>query len=233
MRGSHTDGTSSNQSRLTRMCTVDRTQRPCRIRSLESEGVGRDGLWGGGGVVNRPMRGDTDLAAGEDTSSGRPSQFSAVFREQYPRAVRLAYLYCGDSYMAEDAVADAMANVFVRWRAGKVREVGPYLRRAVVNEVRRSGRRKVVARRHRERRRGDLRGGRASTDTVEDRDEMLVALQQLPERQRLAVVLRYYERLSELETAEVMGITVGGVKSQTSRALEHLRALLATEEAGS
>lgn len=187
----------------------------------------------GGGVMRRPVRDDADLDAGVDPSSGRASQFSEVFREQYRRAVRLAYLYCGDPYLAEDAVADAMANVFVRWRAGKVQEIGPYLRRAVVNEVRRAGRRKVVARRHLERRRGDLRGGRASTDTIEDRDEMLVALQRLPERQRLAVVLRYYERLSEVETAEVMGITVGGVKSQTSRALDHLRELLATEEAGS
>lgn len=156
--------------------------------------------------------------------------FTEVFREHYPRVVRLAYLHCGDRHRAEDAVAEAMAKVYVRWRAGTVRSIGPYLRQAVVNEVRQAARRGVVADRARARRRGDLRGVRAVDEDVADRDELLPALQQLPERQRLAIVLRFYEELSAGEAAAVMGISAGGVKSQTSRGLQALQRLLRDEE---
>jgi DNA-directed RNA polymerase specialized sigma24 family protein len=57
-------------------------------------------------------------------------------------------------------------------------------------------------------------------------DEVLVALRSLPRRQQVAVVLRHYCDLSEADTAAVMGITVGGVKSQTSKGLAALRAVL-------
>lgn len=168
------------------------------------------------------------------TAAGSPdgdTRFAEVFREHYPRVVRLAYLYCGNRHEAEDAAADAMAKVFLRWRSGHVREVGPYLRRAVINEVRGHGRHRGVVLRFLERRQGDDRGARIDTDVVDDRDEMIGALQQLPERQRLAVVLRYYAQMSEAEAADLMGVSVGGVKSQTSRGLDHLRTLLTTEEA--
>lgn len=173
-------------------------------------------------------------AGAPPSATGRPAtdtRFAELFREHYPQVVRLAYLYCGDRHAAEDAAADAMAKVYLRWRRGQVRELGPYLRRAVINEVRGHGRHRGVVLRFLERRQGDDRGARIDTDGVEDRDEMIQALQQLPEGQRMAVVLRYYEQLSEAEAADVMGVTVGGVKSQTSRGLDHLRALLTTEEA--
>lgn len=149
--------------------------------------------------------------------------FAEVFRDHYPRVMRLAYLQCGDRDRAEDAVAEAMSKVYVRWRAGGVEHVGPYLRRAVVNEVLQDVRRRASAERARARSRGDLRGVRTTADDLGDRDELIRTLQRLPDRQRLAVVLRYYEQLSEAETAEVMGIGVGGVKSQTSRGLARLK----------
>lgn len=154
---------------------------------------------------------------------GEPVSFAELFADHYPRVVRLAYLQCGDRDRAEEAVAEAMAKVYVRWRAGKVDRVGPYLRRAVVNEVLQDVRRRAASDRARVRQRGDLRDVRTTADELADRDEVLRALRRLPARQRLAVVLRYYEQLSEAETAEVMGIGVGGVKSQTSRALGRLR----------
>ena len=157
-----------------------------------------------------------------------PNSFAEVFRDHYPRVMRLAFLQCGDRVRAEDAVAEAMAKVYVRWRAGAVEQIGPYLRRAVVNEVLQDVRRRVSAERALARTKGDLRGVRAAADEVADRDELLQALQRLPDRQRLAVVLRHYEQLSEAETADVMGIGVGGVKSQTSRGLARLKEELLT-----
>lgn len=160
------------------------------------------------------------------------NSFADVFEAHYVRAVRLAYLHCGDRHRAEDAVAEAMAKVYVRWRQGKIHDVGRYLRQAVVNQVRQGARRRAVADRAIHRRRGDLRGVRTVDDDIAARDEMMRALQQLPDGQRLAVVLRYYEQLSVAETAEVMGIGTGGVKSQTSRGLAGLRELLGVGEDG-
>lgn len=154
-------------------------------------------------------------------SEGVP--FAEVFVDHYPRVMRLAFLQCGDRTRAEDAVAEAMAKVYVRWRAGAVEHVGPYLRRAVVNEILQEVRRRSAADRALARTRGGLRGVPAAAEEVADRDEVLRVLQRLPDRQRLAVVLRYYEQLSEAEAAEVMGISVGGVKSQTSRGLARLK----------
>ncbi len=61
-------------------------------------------------------------------------------------------------------------------------------------------------------------------EPVDDRDRLRRALAELPARQRAMVVLRFYEDLSEAETAEALGVSVGTVKSTTSRALARLRA---------
>lgn len=169
--------------------------------------------------------GDTGGNAATDTGPDMTERvaFAELFHDHYPRVMRLAHLHCGDRARAEDAVAEAMAKVFVRWRAGRVEHVGAYLRRAVVNEILQDVRRRASADRARARSGGDVRGVRDATEDLADRDELVMALQRLPDRQRLAVVLRYYEQLTEGETAEVMGIGVGGVKSQTSRGLARLR----------
>ena len=63
------------------------------------------------------------------------------------------------------------------------------------------------------------------TAVVDQRDQLVRMLTQLPSRQRTTIVLRYWEELSEAETAEVMGCSVGTVKSATSRGLQRLREL--------
>lgn len=164
----------------------------------------------------------------------RPDQdgFAAVFDAHHRSAVRLAYLLVSDPHQAEDVVAEAFTKVFVRWSRGGVRDVERYLRRAVVNEANSRLRRRYLERRVAEERSGDARGIRRVDDHASDRDAVWGAVRRLPERQRAVVVLRFYEDLSEAETAEVLGCSRGTVKSQTSRAVARLHQLLDTEGVG-
>jgi RNA polymerase sigma-70 factor (sigma-E family) len=162
------------------------------------------------------------VRAGTDRES-----FAAVFNAHHRQAVRLAYLLTSDPHQAEDVVAEAFAKVYVRWQRGEVRDVGAYLRRAVANEANSKLRRRYLERREAQRRAGDDRGVRTVDDSAADHDQVWQAIQRLPDRQRKAVVLRYYEDLSEAETAEILGCSVGTVKSQVSRGLARMQELLA------
>ncbi|MDQ3709429.1 MAG: SigE family RNA polymerase sigma factor, partial [Actinomycetota bacterium] len=102
---------------------------------------------------------------------------------------------------------------------------------AVVNEVNSRFRRLALERREADRRSGDDRGARGVEEQHADADVVFAALHLLPRRQRTAVVLRYYADLSEVDTAEVMGVSVGTVKSSVFRGLARMRAALDQEEA--
>jgi RNA polymerase sigma-70 factor (sigma-E family) len=156
-------------------------------------------------------------------SAGEPEAFAEIVAAEHDRALRLAYLLAGDRDAAEDAVAEAFARTYEKWRAGKVGDVGPYVRRAVHNQVK--NQRRAIARRraHEQRRRGDDRGQAGPTGQVAARDTLLDLLERLPHRQRAAIVLRYYEGCSEAETAEALGCRPGTVKSLTSRGTQALR----------
>ena len=161
------------------------------------------------------------VRAGVDQDS-----FATVFNAHHRQAIRLAYLLTSDADQSEDIVAEAFAKVYVRWSKGEVRDVGAYLRRAVANEANSKLRRRYLERREGQRRHGDDRGVRTVDDGAADRDQVWQAIQRLPDRQRAAVVLRYYEDLSEAETAEILGCSVGTVKSQVSRGLARMQQLL-------
>jgi RNA polymerase sigma factor (sigma-70 family) len=120
--------------------------------------------------------------------------FDELYERHATRALRLAVLLVGDHDRAEDLVADAFARVLPHWRRGSVLDFGPYLRTALVNGFRARIRRD--AREH----------GLASPvgdpevdlgDLIADRSLLAAALRQLPDRQRCAIVLRYYEDLPE------------------------------------
>jgi RNA polymerase sigma-70 factor (ECF subfamily) len=139
---------------------------------------------------------------------------------------RLAYLMTGDRGEAEDVVQAALTQVYLAWpRIEKRGAVGAYSRKVLVREVL-SGRR---------RRRVQLvlsatlpqPAGSDQLAQVDDRDAMQQALLQLPARQRAVVVLRYYDDLSETQTAAALGITTGAVKTHASRGLGRLREVLA------
>jgi RNA polymerase sigma-70 factor (sigma-E family) len=152
--------------------------------------------------------------------------FAEVYAAHHAEALRVAYLLTGDPHRAEDAVADAFIKVYRRWAAGGVDQPRAYIRRAVVNEVNSRFRRLALERREAAKQHGDDRGVRSAEDQLADTDELFAALQQLPERQRTAIVLRYYSDLSEAETAAAMGVSVGTVKSSVSRGLSKLRGLV-------
>ncbi len=135
------------------------------------------------------------------------------------RLLRTAVLLTGDHHRAEDLVQDALIKVALRWRRLRSENPEAYARRVLVHDN--------ISwwRRHR---RESLReaepGSLPSADGSVDRRLMLAeALARLTPRQRSVVVLRYYEDLSASQTAELMGVSIGTIKSQTHLALRRLR----------
>jgi RNA polymerase sigma-70 factor (sigma-E family) len=161
--------------------------------------------------------------------------FAQLFEDQRRGALRLAFAMTGDAHIAEDVVAEAFARTFRNWAAGRVHDPESYVRRAVVNEVRSTWRRLEVRRRHaaRERRTAQLSPSSSAIDRIGDVDVMQRALQTLSPRVRAAVVLRIVEDLSERQTAEVLGCSVGSVKGYLSRGLDRLREELGAGEGDS
>ena len=167
------------------------------------------------------------VAGLERTQTGE--QFAGVYAAHHAEALRLAYLLCGNRERAEDAVAEAFVRVYRSMGRSEIREPRAYVRRAVVNEVNSRFRRLALERREALRRTGDARGTRGADEDLVEHDRVFAALRQLSQRQRAAVVLRFYEDLPEKAIAEAMGISIGTVKSTLSRGLEKLRSLLGEE----
>ncbi|MFC7547292.1 SigE family RNA polymerase sigma factor [Plantactinospora sp. GCM10030261] len=155
------------------------------------------------------------------------------FREfveiRYADLLRTAYLLTGSRHAAEDLVQNALMRAMRHWR--RVDEPMAYVRRIMVNERvslwHRVGSREFLAgvtgawRLHTDRGRS-----RDVANDVAVRDEVLTALQSLPPRMRAVLVLRYWDDLSEAQIAEMLGCSAGTVKSQASRGLARLRAVL-------
>lgn len=152
--------------------------------------------------------------------------FAAIYAAHRDRAVGLAYLLVGDHHQAEDVVAETFTKVYARWRRGEVRDVGAYVRRAVANEANSRLRRRYLERAVASRRTGDARGVQLLDDAAAERSVLWAALGQLSQAQRTVLVLRYFEDLSEAETAEVLGCSVGTVKSRAARGIARLDVLV-------
>ncbi|HXJ66137.1 MAG TPA: SigE family RNA polymerase sigma factor [Actinomycetota bacterium] len=159
------------------------------------------------------------------TTMGTVRIEGGVLAEMYaryaPEALRLAYLLTGDATLAEDLAHDAFVRV-----AGRLLHLRDpagfqaYLRTTILNLARSHFRRRAVERKFAERQSGPRPVAPAD---LSDRDEMRTALLTLPVRQRTAIVLRYYEDLSEEQTARVMRCRPQAVKSLVSRAMTSLR----------
>ncbi|SCL55961.1 RNA polymerase sigma-70 factor, sigma-E family [Micromonospora citrea] len=144
--------------------------------------------------------------------------------------LRTAYLLSGDWATAEDLLQTALTKTYLAWkRLGGIEAIEPYARRVMVNTSTSWWRRRW----HGERPTETL-PERAAVDEIEqqlDRDLLWRHLSALPTRQRAVLVLRYYEDMSESQTAALLGISPGTVKSQTSRALGTLRRRMGAEAA--
>ena len=149
-------------------------------------------------------------------------QFRQYVAARSPALLRTAYLLTGNRADAEDLLQTALAKTYLSWERIRDREaVDGYVRRVLVNTRTSVWRRRRVD----EHPTDELpeRPGRDATADLDLHDALWTALSGLPRRQRATVVLRYYEDLSEAETAQVLGVSVGTVKSTTSRALQKLR----------
>jgi len=150
--------------------------------------------------------------------------FAEYVSARWAALLRTAHLLTGDSASAEDLVQTTLVKAYVAWqRITRADSVDAYIRKMLLNEYlsqqRKAGRRAA---------RGPLvaLADIAPTDPAEDRLDLWATVQTLPPRQRAVLVLRYYEDLTEAETAHLLGITTGTVKSQTHAALRTLRGRL-------
>jgi RNA polymerase sigma-70 factor (sigma-E family) len=152
-------------------------------------------------------------------------EFTEFVRREWASLYRTAYLMLNDHGLAEDLVQSALAKTYVVW--GRVRDSDSpraYVRTTLVHTASSWFRR---------------RGWKSelTTDTLpepahaelEVASGVMEALAQLPPGQRAVVVLRFHEDLSVAETARLLNLSTGTVKSQTSHALAKLRTLLATD----
>ena len=156
-----------------------------------------------------------------DTDGGE--DFSAFATSRWPGLVRLAFGLTGDRGLAEDIAQIALARAYVAWRrVSRANDPDAYLRRILINASNRRFRRRRVT---------EQPGDPPDTpvdgpaDLVGERAALLTALHQLPPRQRAVIVLRYWEQLSQAETAAALGCSEGAVKSSASRGLQRMRDL--------
>jgi RNA polymerase sigma-70 factor (sigma-E family) len=150
-------------------------------------------------------------------------RLAELYGRHAPGALRLAYLLTGDRSAAEEIVQDAFVKLWGKFHnLQDPQTFGGYLHRTVTNLSRSHGRR--LARRRRI-------GGRIDTPPareplLDEREALWRGLLQLPVRQRTAIFFRYYEDLTEAQTADVLGVSVGAVKSLTQRGMQKLREVI-------
>jgi RNA polymerase sigma-70 factor (sigma-E family) len=158
----------------------------------------------------------------EGARVAQPVPFDDWVAARGPALLRLAYTLTGNAADAEDVVQEALARALPRWeRISRVDNLDAYVRRMVVN-AHTSWWRKF---RRRESPVEQVRESAASPAGLqpEERAGLWHACQRLPEAQRTAIVLRYYEQLEYDEIAELTGVREGSVRSRVSRGLSALR----------
>ena len=159
---------------------------------------------------------------------GSVAQRSKGLGELYERhsaeALRFAYLLTGDPQLAEDLVQDAFVRMIGRFAdLRRADAFGTYLKRTIVNLSYGQFRRRRLERAYLERERALLNRDGIRQPDMEEHDEMIARLQKIAPRQRAVLVLRYYEDLSERQTAEALGCSVRTVKSLAARGMEGMR----------
>jgi RNA polymerase sigma-70 factor (ECF subfamily) len=168
------------------------------------------------------------VAAGRAARADIDREFREFVTARSPALLRTAFLLGGDWATAEDLLQVALTKTYLAWlRLGTIDAVEPYARRVLVNTATSWWRRRWHGERPTE-----VLPDMAAPDGLDERlerDRLWRHVITLPARQRAVLVLRFYEDQSEAETARLLGVSVGTVKSQCARALASLRARLAAE----
>ncbi|HEY5335471.1 MAG TPA: sigma-70 family RNA polymerase sigma factor [Mycobacteriales bacterium] len=155
----------------------------------------------------------------------REEAFDAAFERLRRRAYRVAYRLLGDDADAQEIAAEALARAYSRWRT-VADHAEPWVVTVATNLALDRGRRDTRARRHR----AELAEPVGSLDRyAEERLDLQQALRALPQRQREVVALRFLADWSAEDVAFALGLSVGTVKSHTSRGLQRLRTLVVQE----
>jgi RNA polymerase sigma-70 factor (sigma-E family) len=166
-------------------------------------------------VVNVAQQG----AAGTGEAAGTDDDFASFVVARGDALWRSAWLLTGDHQLAEDLVQTALAKSWRKWSQIGAGGYEAYVRRVMFTTYVSWWRRKWRA----ERPTADLPETADPPLDPDARNDLVVALAGLPRGQRAVVVLRYFEDLTAAQTADVLGISVGTVKSQCARALAALR----------
>jgi RNA polymerase sigma-70 factor (sigma-E family) len=152
-----------------------------------------------------------------------------LYRRHSNSAFGFAFLLTGDRHAAQDLVQEAFVRMVGRFDHLRHRGAfDAYLRKTVLNLFLSSKRRARLERAHAERERAIAVTPSVQPD-IAAREDLWRALLELPPRQRAALVLRYYEDMSEQRTADVMGTSVAAVKSLVQRGTEAMRTRIGRE----
>lgn len=153
---------------------------------------------------------------------GEPDGFRELVAARQTAWLRSAWLLTGDWGRAEDLVQTALVKVWPHWPQVRDGQPDAYVRRAIIHTYltwrRRRWRGEVPVERL-----PDIADGHDAMAAADLRSALARLLPTLPPRQRAVVVLRFLEDLSEADTADLLGVHIGTVKSQTARALAALR----------
>ena|SRR5664279_2399799 len=155
--------------------------------------------------------------------------FSRFVRAHTSALLRTAYLLTGDVSSAEELVQDTLVRLYPKWQLVQAADVPlAYVRRslanAFVNHSRRASRREIAVEFLPER-----PDGRDLPGQLDDRDELWSMLRELPDRQRAALVLRFFHDLPDDEIGTALGCRIGTVRSLISRGLAELRSRVAAQ----
>lgn len=157
----------------------------------------------------------------------RAGEFDAFVAARWSALIHLARLLVGgDRHRAEDLVQESLVKLWFVWAKVADDAPEPYVRKVMVRAAARAGRRRWWGERPVEQLPETAMAGDVSADVAE-RSRLEAALNQLPPKQRVAVVLRYYQDLPEGQVAEVLGCPVGTARSHAARGVARLRRLLA------
>ena len=158
----------------------------------------------------------------------RDAEFKEFFMTESAALARLGTFLTGDPERGADLAQEALVRTYQHWGRIKEEDPAPYARRILVNLVRSAHRRKLLEKRH------PPRPKTIAASRSGDVDEWMrvsEALKAIPPMRRAAVILRFYEDMTEAQIAETLNRPLGTIKSDIHRGLAALRPLLTEESA--